>query len=137
MLECSWLAASVGLGRKEQPLWMRCIVLAVRAGWFLSGQGVQELPYRWVLAGYQRVEGVVVVLQGVCCKGRASRRPLQGVPHLDREVWCQASCCSNGCSNPCFLEVSQERKLVLQELGGERLKGRYAVSNRNEGQGSK
>ena len=30
-----FLAASVGLGRKEQPLWMRCIVLAVRAGWFL------------------------------------------------------------------------------------------------------
>ena len=35
MLECSWLAASIGLGRKEQPLWMRCIVLAVRAGWSL------------------------------------------------------------------------------------------------------
>ena len=32
---------------------------------------VQELPYRWVLAGYQRVEGVVVGLQGVGCPGRA------------------------------------------------------------------
>ena len=100
----------------------------------LIPQGVQELPYRWVLAGYQRIGGVLVGLQGVCCTGRASSRPLQGVPHLDREVWCQASCCSNGCSN---LEVSQEMKLVLQELGGEGLKGRYAVSNRNEGQGSK
>ena len=62
----------------------------------LVPQGVQELT------GYQRVEGVVVGLQGVCCTGRASSRPLQGVSHLDREVWCQASCCSNGCSNPCF-----------------------------------
>ena len=125
-----FLAALIGLGRKEQPLWMRCIVLAVRAGWFLNPQGVQELPYRWVLAGYQRVEGVVVGLQGVCCTGRASSRPFQSVSHLDREVWCQASCCSNGFSNPCFLEVSQERKLVLQELGGEGLNGRFAVSNR-------
>ena len=55
----------------------------------LVAQRVQELPYRWVLAEYQRVEGVVVGLQGVCCTGRASSRPLQGVPHLDREVWCQ------------------------------------------------
>ena len=83
----------------------------------LVPQGVQELPYRWVLAGYQRVECVVVGLQGVGYPGRASSRPLQGVPHLDWEIWCQASCCSDRCSNPCFLKVSHERKLVLQEMG--------------------
>ena len=36
----------------------------------LVPQGVQELPYRWMLAGYQRVEGVVVGLKGV---GRTDR----------------------------------------------------------------
>ena len=103
----------------------------------LVPQGVQELPYRWVLAGYQRVEGVVVGLQGVGCPGRASSRSLQGVPHLDWEIWFQASCCSDRCSNPCFLKVSQERKLVLQEMGKEEFKGRYNISNRDESQGSK
>ena len=121
-----FLTALVGLGRKEKPLWMRCIVLAVRAFWFLRES--RNFHTDKVLTGYQRVEGVVVGLQGICCTGRASSRPLQGVPRLDREVWCQASCCTNGCSNPCFLEVSQERKLVLQELGGDGLKGRYMTS---------
>ena len=70
----------------------------------LVPQGVQELPYRWVLAGYQ---ALVVRVEP------AASRPLQGVPHLDWEIWCQASCCSDRCSNPCFLKVSQERKLVV------------------------
>ena len=80
---------------------------------------------------------MVVGLQGVGCPGRASTRPLEGVPHLDLEIWCQASCCSDRCSNPCFLKVSQERKLVLQEMGREGFKERYNISNRDESQGSK
>ena len=36
----------------------------------LVPQRDQELPCRWVLAGYQRGEGVVVGLQGVNCPGR-------------------------------------------------------------------
>ena len=125
-----FLAASVGFGLKKQHLWMRCVGCES----LLVPQEVQELPYRWVLAGYQRVEGVVVGLQGVGCPGRASSRPLQGVPHLDWETWCQASCCSDRCSNLCFLKVSQERKLVLQEMGREGFKGRYNSSNRDESQ---
>ena len=38
----------------------------------LVPQRVQELPYRWVLGGYQRVEGVELGLQGVGCPGRAT-----------------------------------------------------------------
>ena len=42
----------------------------------LVPQGVQELTYRWVLAGYQRVEGVVVGLQASCHTQR------QFIPYL-------------------------------------------------------
>ena len=102
---CSWQLQLVSVGRSN---FSGCVASC----WLWEPAGSSESPGTSIQMGAGRISahcigGVVVGLQGVCCTGRASSRPLQGVPHLDREVWCQASCCSNGCSNPCFLEVSQ------------------------------
>ena len=64
-----FLAASVGYGLKEKPSLDALHCVGCES--LLIPKRVQELPYRWVLAGYQRVEGVVVGLQGVGCPGRA------------------------------------------------------------------
>ena len=57
-----FLAASVGFGLKEQPLWMRCIVLAVRAGDSFRPTGfvVVHTPPCYVSTISRLVVGVVV-----------------------------------------------------------------------------
>ena len=115
-------AASAGLGLKEQPLRIGCIVLAVSAGWFLRDS--RNFHGR-VLAGDQSVEGVVMASNAFVVL-------VDPVYDLSRafHIWL-------GKSAARCLKVRQKAKLVLQELSRDGLECRDDVSDSNEGEGSK